>query len=214
MGSSSTLDYRAQHKLRLSWMPWLYGSLKPQHRRWAEAWQAEVQGRLSALETVSFGEGCFVAPEARVFAEPGRGVVLGDHSWIAAEAFLHGPIILGDKVSINPRAHLDGGARGIRVGSGSRIASGVYIFAFDHGFAPAARICDQPLRSQGVTIGQDVWVGARAGITDGVCIGDGAVVAMGAVVTRDVPHHTVVGGVPARVLGHRDAWPPSGEHGP
>ena len=39
-------DYRAQHELRLSWMPWLYAGLKPKHREWAEAWQAEVQAKL------------------------------------------------------------------------------------------------------------------------------------------------------------------------
>ena len=44
------------------------------------------------------------------------------------------------------------------------------------------------------------WLGAAAVVTDGVRIGRGAVVAAGAVVTKDVPAHTVVGGVPARVL--------------
>ena len=63
-----------------------------------------------------------------------------------------------------------------------------------------------PLRSQGIDIGRDVWVGANAGITDGVRIGDGAVVAMGAVVTRDVPPGAVVAGVLARVIGERSTW--------
>ncbi|HEY0094405.1 MAG TPA: acyltransferase, partial [Archangium sp.] len=43
---------REQHKLRLSWMPWLYFTLKPRHRVWAEAWQKEVQDGLRELETV------------------------------------------------------------------------------------------------------------------------------------------------------------------
>ena len=51
-----------------------------------------------------------------------------------------------------------------------------------------------------IRIGNSVWIGANATITPGVCIGDGAIIAAGAVVTRDVPANAIVGGVPARVL--------------
>ena len=54
-----------------------------------------------------------------------------------------------------------------------------------------------------VIIGNDVWIGVRAVILDGVHIGDGAVIAAGAIVTRDVDPFTFVGGVPARVIGER-----------
>ena len=54
-----------------------------------------------------------------------------------------------------------------------------------------------------VTIGNDVWIGARAIILDGVTIGDGAIVAAGAVVTRDVEPYTIVGGIPAKVIRRR-----------
>ena len=195
--------YRAQHQRRLSWMPWLYFTLKPAHRAWAEPWQADIQRDLMALETVEIGDGCFIAPEAQVFAEPGRTVRLGDRVAIAAEAFLHGPLVFHDDVSINARVVMDGGSAGITVGEGTRIASGATLYAFDHGMAPDRPIRDQPVRSRGIHIGRDVWIGAQAGITDGVAIGDHAVIAMGAVVTRDVPEWTVVAGVPARPIGDR-----------
>ncbi|HJV90520.1 MAG TPA: acyltransferase [Holophagaceae bacterium] len=197
------LKYRDQHRKRLSWMPWLYFSLKARHRSWAEAWQAEVQAHLRDQETVTIGAGGFIAPEAAIFGEPGRPVILGDRCAIAAQAFLHGPITLGDDVSINAKASLDGGARGIVIGNGTRIASGAAIYAFDHGMDPARSIREQPVTSRGIRIGEDVWIGANAGITDGVTVGDHAVVAMGAVVTRDVPPWAIVGGVPARILGDR-----------
>lgn len=54
-----------------------------------------------------------------------------------------------------------------------------------------------------IEIGNDVWIGARAIILDGVSIGDGAIVAAGAVVTKDIPAYAVAGGVPARVIKYR-----------
>jgi acetyltransferase-like isoleucine patch superfamily enzyme len=195
--------FREQHKKRLSWMPWLYFVLKERHREWAEAWQREVQEELQSLETITIGEGCFVAPEARLFGEPGRGIDIGNGCSIAADVFMHGPITLGRNVSINARASLDGGGKGIVVGDDTRIATGTTIYAFNHGIDPDRLVREQPVTSQGIRIGSDVWIGANAGITDGVTIGDHAVVAMGAVVTKDVPEWAVVGGVPARVIGDR-----------
>ena len=57
-----------------------------------------------------------------------------------------------------------------------------------------------------IVIGDRVWVGTRAVVLKGVTVGDGAVVAAGAVVTKDVPPGAVVGGMPARVIGRADSW--------
>ena len=54
-----------------------------------------------------------------------------------------------------------------------------------------------------ISIGNDVWIGSRVLIMGGVSIGDGAIVAAGAVVTKDVPPHAIVAGVPARILRYR-----------
>ncbi len=199
----SSERYREQHKKRLSWMPWLYFTLKPEHRAWAEAWQREVQAQLTDQETVELGEGCFISPEAAIFGEPGRPVRVGRGCAIAAHAFLHGPVTLGDGVSLNAKVQLDGGAKGIVIGAGTRVASGAALYAFDHGLSPERAVREQPVVSKGIAVGKDVWIGANAGVTDGVRVGDHAVVAMGAVVTRDVPDWAIVAGVPARVIGDR-----------
>ncbi|MBK9071674.1 MAG: acyltransferase [Myxococcales bacterium] len=196
--------HREQHKRRLAWMPWLYYTLSPENRVWATAWQAEVQAALRFHETVELGDDCFIAPSAAIFAEPRRRLVIGPGSYIAADAFVHGPATLGAQVSINPRCAIDGGTAGITIGDQTRIATGVCIYAFDHGMSDAAPIMAQKTVSRGIAIGRDVWLGANACITDGVTIGDHAVVAMGAVVTRDVPAWAVVGGSPARIIrAHR-----------
>jgi len=195
---------------RMAWMPWLYHRAKPSVRAWAEPWQREIHARLTALEAVELEADCFVAPSARIFAEPNRTVEVGTRASIAAECFVHGPVTLAAEVSLNPRVYVDGGRAGVTIGPGTRVATGTHIFAFDHGLDPRAPIRDQPVRSRGIRIGADVWIGAGAGITDGVTIHDHAVVAMHAVVTRDVPEYAIVAGVPAVVVGDRRSMTPHG----
>lgn len=203
MDDQPTERYRQQHKLRLSYMPWLYTNLKPAHRIWAQAWQAEWQAHLMAMETILIGEHCFIAPEARLFAEPGRPIVIGDNSYIAADCVLHGPITLGQNVSINHHVSLDGGRKGITIGDNTRIAAYTYAYAFNHGMNGDQLIKDQPVSSEGIHIGSDVWIGANTGIVDGVTVGDHAVIGMGSIVTTAVANYSKVAGNPARIIGQR-----------
>ncbi|MBT1444787.1 acyltransferase [Shewanella sp. JM162201] len=196
-------DYREQHKKRLSWMPWLYFSLKEKHLAWAKPWQDEIQARLCALETVHLGANCFIAPEANLFAEPGRDIRMGDQCMIAAGVFLHGPIDIGNEVAINHGSSLDGGRSGIKIGNRTRIANQVTIYAFNHGMAPDEPIYQQKVSSKGIVIGEDVWIGAQAGIVDGVTIGNQAVIGMGALISRDVPDFAIMAGNPAKQIGDR-----------
>jgi acetyltransferase-like isoleucine patch superfamily enzyme len=195
--------YRQQHKLRLSYMPWLYARLKPAQRAWAQVWQQEWQGYLSAMETIIIGKNCFIAPEARLFAERGRPIVIGDNTYIAADCVLHGPLNIGKNVSINHHISLDGGRKGIVIGDNTRIAAYTYAYAFNHGMAADSPIKDQPVSSLGINIGKDVWIGANVGIVDGISIGDQAVVGMGSLVTKDVVACAKVAGNPARIIGSR-----------
>ncbi|QYJ81276.1 acyltransferase [Shewanella aegiceratis] len=200
---ANQVDYREQHKQRLAYMPWLYFSLKPKHLVWAKPWQDEIQAQLMAVETVSIGKECFIAPQAKLFAEPGRDILIGDRCMIAADSFLHGPIAMGNEVAINHGCSLDGGRGKIVIGDQTRIANNVTIYAFNHGMHPDTPIYQQSSQSKGIVIGRDVWIGAQAGIVDGVTIGDCAVIGMGCIVTKDVPDYAIVAGNPARVIGDR-----------
>jgi acetyltransferase-like isoleucine patch superfamily enzyme len=201
--SASAEQLLSWKKERLSWMPWMYPRLKASDRAWARAWQAEVHAQLSSFEDVEIAEDAFVAPSARLFAEPGRRVTVGPGACIGHEVFVHGPAVIGADVTLNPRVVIDGGKAGVHLGAGCRVATGARLFAFDHGMVGGQPVREQPVTSVGIRVGADVWIGAGAGITDGVTVGEGAVVAMGAVVTRDVPAGVKVGGVPARVIGER-----------
>lgn len=92
----------------------------------------------------------------------------------------------------------------LTIGRNVMIANHATIRDTDHNFARS----DCPMNAQGIltspiTIGDDVWVGHGAIILRGVCIGPGAIVAAGAVVTKDVPPNAIVAGVPAKVLRFR-----------
>lgn len=96
-------------------------------------------------------------------------------------------------------------AKSITIGEGAAIARGVYIYDSDH----HEMIVDKgsPINSPApVTIGNHVWIGVGAIILKGVTIGDGAVIAAGAVVTRDVPPRCLAAGNPARVVKEDIDW--------
>ena len=117
----------AAQRARMAWMPWLYHRAKPAVASWARPWQAALHAELASLEDVSLHPDCFIAPSARIFAEPRRPVIVGARSSVAAECFIHGPVTLGEDVSINPRGHIDGGAAGVRIGDGAYVGSGSVI---------------------------------------------------------------------------------------
>ncbi len=86
---------------------------------------------------------------------------------------------------------------GIEIGDNVLIGQQVVVATLNHDLNPQKRANMLPAP---VKIGNGVWVGAHATILPGVTIGDGAVIAAGAVVTKDVPANTVVGGVPAKII--------------
>ncbi|EXD14375.1 chloramphenicol acetyltransferase CAT [Acinetobacter baumannii] len=202
--TDSLLKYREQHKHRLNYMPWLYWTLKPKHRVWAEELQKEYQAYLMDMETVEIGENCFISPLAHIFAEPGRKIKIGDNCFIAADCSLHGPLEIGNEVAINHHCILDGGRAGIKLHDQVRIAAYCHLYAFDHGMQLDRPLYQQPVRSQGIEIEKDVWLGAHVGIKDGIKIGKHAVVGMNSMVTKDVEPYHVVGGNPAKFIRLRE----------
>ena len=109
-------------------------------------------------------------------------------------------IFLGERNAINTGCYLDGRKFSIRTGSDVSIGPEATILTLGHDpqspdFADAGG---------DVVIGSRVWIAYRAIILPGVTIGDGAVVAAGAVVTKDVAPYTIVAGVPARPVGERN----------
>ncbi|CAL6315038.1 unnamed protein product [Bathycoccus prasinos] len=188
-------------------MPWLYDIEK--HKTFAKTWQKDVQEKLMELETVEFiGDDTFMADvNVNVFAERGRKIVFHNNCRIAANVYLHGPIEVGENVSINQHCHMEGP---IVIGSDSRIGPSTSIFAFNHNFDESETLIrSQKVKSEGVHIGEDVWIGANVSIVDGVTIGAHSVVGIASVVTKNIPEYEVWAGNPCKKIGERKR-PPSG----
>lgn len=105
-------------------------------------------------------------------------------------------ISVGKGVFINACCHFQDQG-GITIGDGAQIGHNVVLATLNHEAEPGRRKITKP---GPITIGENVWIGSNAVVVPGVSIGDGAIVAAGAVVTKDVPPNAVVGGVPARVI--------------
>ena len=91
----------------------------------------------------------------------------------------------------------------VAFGENCQLGPGVHVYTATHPIDPEERAAGLEFGDP-VTVGDDVWIGGRAVLTPGVEVGDGAVVAAGAVVVDDVPARTVVGGNPAETIREID----------
>ena len=103
---------------------------------------------------------------------------------------------VGKNVFINSGCHFQDQG-GITIGNGVLIGHNVVLATLNHDFSPKKR---STLHPAPVVIGENVWIGSNATVVPGVTIGNGSIIAAGAVVTKNVPENVVVGGVPAKII--------------
>lgn len=146
------------------------------------------------------------SPNDHIYTHPLGSISMGERCTVLPGAILAsyiGKIEIGDDVSINPYCLLYGHSR-LVIGSKTRIASHTVIVPANHKFDDVnTPIMDQGVDRKGVTIGEDVWIGSRVTILDGVTIGNQCVIAAGSVVTKSFPDRSVIAGVPAKLLKKR-----------
>lgn len=109
-------------------------------------------------------------------------------------------IRIGNNVGIGEFAYLGGGG-GLEIGDDCIIGQYFSCHPENHNYDMAEiAIRLQGVNRQGIKIGRNCWVGSKVTILDGVTIGDNCIIAAGAVVTKDMPANSVIGGVPAKIL--------------
>lgn len=138
---------------------------------------------------------------------PRRSLTLGPGAAISPNAAFANPerILAGRNLSLGARCHLWAGPSKGRIVIGDDVLFGpeVMVTAAGYRFDDGAPVTSQAMDEADVTIGDDVWLGARAIVLPGARIGAGAIVAAGAVVRGEIPPFTIAAGVPAKPVGTR-----------
>ena len=164
--------------------------------------------RVRFADQIHLAKGVYVDHGVYLHACPG-GITIGEGTLIMHNAELHvynfrdlqqSRIVIG-RESLVGESCVIRGTGGVTIGDRVFLSPMVHIYSNNHVFDdPDVCFVDQGITTQGVTIEDECWIGAQAVILDGVTIGRRSVVAAGAVVNRSVPPHSLVGGVPARLI--------------
>jgi len=147
------------------------------------------------------GKHAVIHHSARMDTPPYRKFWLGDYSVVESFACINnavGDVIIGNHTRVGLHNTIIGP---VSIGNHVNLAQGITITALNHNFTDAGkRIDEQGISTKEVVLEDDIWIGANAVILPGVTIGEHSVVAAGAIVTKDVPPHSLVAGVPAKVI--------------
>ncbi len=174
--------------------------------------------RLRFANHIHLARGVYLDQGVYLHACP-QGIRIGQNTIIMHGAVLHvynfrglpsSGIVIG-RDSLVGEYSVIRGQGGVKIGDRVYTSPFTQILAVNHVFYdPDRPFVEQGITAEGIVIEDDVWIGAGAIITDGVRIGKGSVIAAGAVVTHDVPDHTLVAGVPARPVRNiaRNEVPP------
>lgn len=156
-------------------------------RRLATWWRvASCRSIKSAGSDLHIGAGCHIwAPRAITIADC---TYIGKQVTIETNACIGRFVLIANRVALVGRHDHDYSVIGVPVRFGRWVGSAE---------------AEPQVAQEGVVVEDDVWIGFGAIVLSGVCIGRGAIVAAGALVTSDVAPYSIVGGVPARLLGLR-----------
>lgn len=173
----------------------------------------EKGAKISFKNKIKCGRNLLLKRNSHIYALSNKGIVIGDNFSLGEFAIIECTGVLrsigeslqiGNNVGINHYCFI--GVRGpVKIGDNVIFGPRVSVFSENHN----SDRFDIPIKDQGetrnsTTIGNDVWIGANSVILSGVTIGDGAIIAAGAVVSKDVPPLAIVGGVPAKIIKYRN----------
>jgi acetyltransferase-like isoleucine patch superfamily enzyme len=152
-------------------------------------------------EHVTIGQGSTIGNGVTFMATEKQQIVVGERTRILRGSELLGPVNIGSNVFINRDAYI---RSNVTIGDGVSIGPFVRLISDSHEIGHSGHRAGR-VRTEAITIGSGVWIGANVIVLGGAEIGSGAIIAAGAVVVENVEPNTLVAGIPAkliRVLGN------------
>ena len=147
--------------------------------------------------------------ETGIRVEYPKNLELGSNSYFGFDCKIYASefskVKIGSNCSFNSNVMINArGKGGIIIGDNVLIAPNVVLRSSDHSFDDLEKtINKQGMKDGTIMIENNVWIGSNSVILKNITIGEGSVIAAGAVVTRDIEPYTVVGGVPAKIIKKR-----------
>ena len=166
----------------------------------------KCRSRIYSMQNLSIDRGCYIDALSSEGISFGYNVSIGKHTTIECTGTLKS---LGKGLKVGSRVGLGthgffGCAGGIEIGDDTIFGNYVSLHSENHNFQDRyIPIRLQGVNRKGIIIGKDCWIGAKVTILDGTVIGDGCIVAAGAVVRGYIPPYSIIGGIPAKVIKSR-----------
>nr|WP_319400078.1 acyltransferase [uncultured Carboxylicivirga sp.] len=167
----------------------------------------KCRSKIKCGKNFSVGPNCYINALSREGMTCGDNVSMGFHTHIDLTGSLKNiakGLKIGNNVGLGSHGHFGSGIGGLEIGDDTIIGNYVSFHPENHNFSDLTR----PIRLQGVTgngikVGRNCWIGAKATFLDNSEIGDGCIVAAGAVIRGHFPDNVIIGGVPAKVIKYR-----------
>ncbi len=151
---------------------------------------------------VKIGKQVYIGDQVSLIVEKGAALHIADHSFIGESCYIKcfgGQIEIGRDVSINSKSFING-CGGVTIGDNTRIGTQSIIIASNHKFDDPNVLVKDAITKQGVQLGENIWLGARVTVLDGVQIANDTVIGACSLVTKPLTESGVYVGVPAKKM--------------
>ena len=151
---------------------------------------------------VKIGKQVYIGDQVSLIVEKGAALHIADHSFIGESCYIKcfgGQIEIGRDVSINSKSFING-CGGVTIGDNTRIGTQSIIIASNHKFDDPNVLVKDAITKQGVQLGENIWLGARVTVLDGVQIANDTVIGACSLVTKPLTESGVYVGLPAKKM--------------
>ncbi len=189
----------------LKLMHWFTAQCRKVIYNQAFATQFKYFGKACTLEIagqVRIGKNVYIGDHVSLIVEQGATLTIADNSFIGESCYIKcfgGTIEIGQDVSINSKSFING-CGGVSIGNNTRIGTQSIIIASNHKFGEPDLLVKDAITKQGVNLGENIWLGARVTVLDGVVIPNDSVIGACSLVSKSLPESGVYVGIPAKKI--------------